>query len=304
MRYDPAEVAQAGIFVSIDGNGELFVERGFVRPEDERPATTDAQERPDDASKSIPATERRAVISVGGGTEAEPEEAEDSVKPLPDRLLTELTAFRTLALRDALANNPQVALTALLHTLCGELFSHIPTGCLQVFVRHVSFPVQAADLKDSEPARAIAARQTSWAAQVPGDDDALWDWVGSLDDASRMALLAHCVSHGVNALYDKADRHGGSGLERRIAHADRLAHAVSLDAVAAGRRPTVESYLGRVPKARILEAVREAKGDDAVGADRTPEEGRHGQGSRTAAARWHRLAAGAAPHRQRGCFIC
>jgi ParB family chromosome partitioning protein len=79
-----------------------------------------------------------------------------------------------------------------------------------------------------------------------------------------MALLAHCVSHGVNALYDKADRYAGSGLER-VAHADRLARAVSFDAVAAGWRPTVESYLGRVPKARILEAVREARGDDAVG---------------------------------------
>ena len=30
---------------------------------------------------------------------------------------------------------------------------------------------------------------------------------------------------------------------------------------AAGWSPTVDNYLGRVPKARILEAVREAKGD-------------------------------------------
>jgi ParB family chromosome partitioning protein len=33
---------------------------------------------------------------------------------------------------------------------------------------------------------------------------------------------------------------------------------------AAGWRPTVESYLGRVTKGRILDAVREAKGEDAV----------------------------------------
>ena len=33
-------------------------------------------------------------------------------KPLPDRLVTELTAHRTLALRDALANNPAVAFQA------------------------------------------------------------------------------------------------------------------------------------------------------------------------------------------------
>ena len=42
--------------------------------------------------------------------------------------------------------------------------------------------------------------------------------------------------------------------------ADRLARAVSLDMTAAGWTPTSENYLNRVPKARILEAVTEAKG--------------------------------------------
>jgi ParB family chromosome partitioning protein len=36
----------------------------------------------------------------------------DIIKPLPERLVSELTAHRTLALRDAVANDPQVALTA------------------------------------------------------------------------------------------------------------------------------------------------------------------------------------------------
>ena len=34
--------------------------------------------------------------------------------------------------------------------------------------------------------------------------------------------------------------------------------------VAAGWSPTVDTYLGRVTKAHILEAVREAKGDASV----------------------------------------
>ena len=50
----------------------------------------------------------------------------------------------------------------------------------------------------------------------------------------------------------------------RLAHADTLARAVNLDMAAAGWSATVENYLGRVPKARILEAVREAKGDGSV----------------------------------------
>ena len=39
---------------------------------------------------------------------------------------------------------------------------------------------------------------------------------------------------------------------------------VGLDMVDAGWRPTVDNYLGRVTKARILEAVREAKGEQSA----------------------------------------
>ena len=50
----------------------------------------------------------------------------------------------------------------------------------------------------------------------------------------------------------------------RLVLADRLARAVGLDMVEAGWRPTVDSYLGRVTKPRILEAVREAKGEQSA----------------------------------------
>ena len=43
-----------------------------------------------------------------------------------------------------------------------------------------------------------------------------------------------------------------------------LARAVGLDMVQAGWKPTVDNYLGRVTKPRILEAVREAKGEPSA----------------------------------------
>ena len=58
------------------------------------------------------------------------EDEDDAVKPLPDRLVSELTAYRTLALRDAVANNPHVAMTALLHKLCLDTFQHTRVGRL------------------------------------------------------------------------------------------------------------------------------------------------------------------------------
>lgn len=47
---------------------------------------------------------------------------------------------------------------------------------------------------------------------------------------------------------------------KRLAHADQLAAAVGLD-MAEYWTPTVDSYLGRVIKARIMEAVREGVSD-------------------------------------------
>jgi hypothetical protein len=35
VRFDPVEIARAGAFVSIDGSGNLRVERGYICPEDE-----------------------------------------------------------------------------------------------------------------------------------------------------------------------------------------------------------------------------------------------------------------------------
>ncbi len=270
--FDPAEIARAGAFVSIDSDGSLLVDRGFVRPEDEAPiedADGDADSSDTDGADPDVPSVRRTVITVSGQPEPE-EDEDDGIKPLPDRLVMELTAHRTLALRDALASNPHIAMTALLHKLCLDTFQReMPYGCLQASVRQVHFSAQTADLKESASAKAIDDRNKAWAADMPNDDVALWDWLAALDDASRSALLAHCVSFGVNALFEKVDRYGGNGvsshgLRRRLDQADRLARAVNLDMVEAGWRPTVDNYLGRVTKSRILEAVREAKGESSA----------------------------------------
>ncbi len=115
----------------------------------------------------------------------------------------------------------------------------------------------------------MQARAEAWAGDIPAEDQALWDWLAGLDDTSRMALLAHCVSYGVNALYEKPNPYGGNGvsqhtLDMRLAQADRLARATGLDMVEVGWRPTVGNYLGRVTKPRILEAVREGAGEQAA----------------------------------------
>jgi ParB family chromosome partitioning protein len=270
LLYEPDDKARAGVFISLANDGCLRVERGFVRREDEvpdEPGESEAEEADEPQGTSEPVS--HTVITVGAGEDEDGEE-EDGVKPLPDRLVSELTAHRTLALQDAVACHPRVAMTALLYKLCLDSFYHGNYGaCLEASVRHVYLPIQAPDLKDSASARAIAERQEHWKAELPDNEDKLWDYIDHLDEEKRAAILAHCVSLGITALHERADRSGGSGpsrgtIERRIGQADQLANAVALDMVAVGWKPTVENYLGRVTKPRILEAVREAKGEQSA----------------------------------------
>ena len=271
--YDPAEVARAGVFISIDRDGEPVIERGYVRPEDEPIA--DAGDGENENAVTAAGNDgdvQRAVITIGGQpVETEDDDDDDGIKPLPERLVIELTAHRTVALQEALANNPHVAMTALLHRMVMERYHYsAPTGCLEVSVRHRYLSSQGSDLADSQSVKAIGERFDAWKADLPSDEAALWDWIAALDEASRMALLAHCVSYGVNALYERPNPHSASGisqhgLDRRLAGADRIARATAMDMVLdAGWRPTVENYLGRVTKTQILAAVREGAGERAA----------------------------------------
>ena len=277
--YDAAEITCAGVFLSLDRDGQLSVQRGFVRAVDEIAALTGDED--DDVPGSVgqggqtgaDPTTSRTVITVGGQPDVVGgggEEDEDGLlKPLPERLVTELTAHRTLALREAVGNHPHVALTLLLHKLVTDTFRSVSAsgGCLEARIGHVYFGVQATDLKESASAKMVDARHEHWESALPfSDDDALWDHLDALGDAARLALLAHCVSFGINALQERPNTFGGNGvsahgLARRMAQADRVARETGLDMVEVGWVPTVGNYLGRVPKVRILEAVREAKGE-------------------------------------------
>ena len=93
---------------------------------------------------------------------------------------------------------------------------------------------------------------------MPRDIASLWTFVAELDHDSRMALFAHCVALTVNAVKLPWERK-----PRALATADKLAEAVSLD-MTGYWRPTVRTYLARITKARILEAVREAVSDEAA----------------------------------------
>ena len=175
---------------------------------------------------------------------------------LSERLITELTAHRTLALRDAVANDPGVAFATVLHALCLGAFYRMSSGsCLEIGQER-GLQQPGAGARQQRPARAIEARHQEWAKQLPDEEDDLWEALVAFSGDSQAALFAHFVSLSVNAVHEPCNRS-----PRRLADADTLVRAMNLKMAATGWRPTVDNYLGRVPKARILEAVREARGE-------------------------------------------
>jgi ParB family chromosome partitioning protein len=155
MLYDSTEIAGAGVFISIDPKGRLSVDRGYVRPEDDVPATD-----PDVGQGAVPSsTERqeastsvqRTVLAVAGSPVDAEEDEDDAARPLPDRLITELTAHRTLALRDALAEHPAIAFKAVLHNFVLTAFYRFASSgsCLEIGLHTPTFPTQAPGLRES-----------------------------------------------------------------------------------------------------------------------------------------------------------
>ncbi len=260
--FDPEDISRAGAFISIDGAGNLRIERGFVRPEDELPIERDADaggEQDTPRAAAVRVEHDSVTMSAEPEPSSEPDE-DEGLKPIPDRLMTELTAHRTLALRYALGGQTDVALTAALHALCLKVFyRYAQDTCLEIDIKSAGFSAQAPGLQDSALANAFDARHQAWIAALPKDPAELWDALTAFDGDSRQALFAHCVSLSLNAVFEAYNRK-----PRALAHADRIAQVVDLDMVAAGWAPTVESYLGRVTKARILGAVREARGERAA----------------------------------------
>lgn len=266
--YDADEIARGGVFVVLNHDGTARIERGFIRLEDE------ALE-PEEGADGETVIDGMRVNADGEiiedsnyddgnthvcGLDAEDENAENDDRPISDILTRDLTAHRTLGLRLALGEQPDIALIAVTHALAAQTFYRgVDAHALEIRPTSVDLGGHADDIEDMAAAKLLADRHSGWASDMPQDVADLWDFIDALDPVSVMALFAHCASLSVNALKLPWENH------KRRAHAtaDRLATALALD-MKQHWTPTVSTYLGRVTKARILTAVREGVGDAAA----------------------------------------
>ncbi|WP_407975891.1 ParB/RepB/Spo0J family partition protein [Brucella pseudogrignonensis] len=263
--YEPDQIARGGVFVTLNHDGTARIERGFVRPEDEEKEPEpegDKNTKGDSGTviDGVRVNENGEIVedpfspdpdSDGNGDDELDEEPEgDTSQPVSDILTRDLTAHRTLGLRLMLGEQPEIALIAVTHALAAQTF-YLGANAHTLEIRPIKAHLgdHAAGIEDTAAAKMLADRHAGWAYDMPQNVANLWDFIAGLDPASVMALFAHCASLTVNALKLPWEHK-----RRAYETADKLATALALD-MSQHWAPTVSSYLGRVTKAHILEAV-------------------------------------------------
>lgn len=253
--FKSSEIGHAGVFVSIEHDGRLRVERGFVRPEDRaslRAATATSGEPTGISTDHVAGATHAAV-----GDDVEDAEGVETAPRLSDRLVAELTAHRTLALREAVAENPDTALLAMTHALALKSFYRMAGSdtCLEVEIRSAGLASHAPEIGESELAERMDARHARWLSMLPTNPGDLWNALVGFDPDSLAGLFAFCVASSVNAVDIPHIRR-----TRELGHANALASHVGLD-MKRHWTATAKSFFGKVTKAQILGIVREVKGD-------------------------------------------
>src|SRR5258708_27570011 len=167
------------------------MERGFIGPEEipaaePEPAPDGAEPGEDDAESG-----ERESGEDGDEREAEDEAEEDGLTPLSDRLVADLTAHRTAGLRDALADNPDVALLVVVHAAVLRCFYGGGSGtCADIRFTCGSLARDADGIEDSKAAGRTAARPEAWRKQLPPSSGDPWAWLVEGGAESRRVPLA------------------------------------------------------------------------------------------------------------------
>lgn len=238
---DPDAKAQAGALVLLDHDGKVKIERALVRRESRAAARSDNAKANGDADASATPKER-------------PE--------FSDALTRRLTAERTLALRAVLAQHPTHALTVLVHSLVLDAFYHERESVLAVTIKDDSALARSGiDADNTKAAQVLHALREDLQVALPSQASELWAWMIAQDSATQLQYLAYCITPALNVMQDRATNLSTTSA-RPIEGARALAALLGLD-MADWWQPTVENFCGGVPKAKLIEAVSEAKGRDA-----------------------------------------
>ncbi|MDX0184567.1 ParB/RepB/Spo0J family partition protein [Sinorhizobium meliloti] len=235
--YSPEALAEAGTFVFLDYYGRLAIERGFVKP---------GAAAEDEDVEGLPSARGAAKPKV----------------PMINHsaaLIEDLTAHKTAALRIELANNPDVALVAVVHAMLLSVAYpyNSEQSALQLSLTHERLEPS---MKNAESCKSLSAFNDlaeNYGHHLPGSPADLFDWLLEQPQDMVLSLLAFGAAHSVNAVEKKfTDR------KRGIEQANQLGRALKVN-MPDWFETTGDSYFKHVNRTTIELSVAEARGSDA-----------------------------------------
>src|SRR3546814_7585528 len=124
----------------------------------------------------------------------------------------------------------------MLHALVLETFYTYATSgsCLGIAMRSNRLIGYGTGLNDTASAKAIHERHESWSARLPDDTTEVWAALAAFDADEQAAIFAHCVSFGIDAVWEPATQYNqgrvsARAVANRIEHSHILARAANLD---------------------------------------------------------------------------
>jgi len=226
---DPAQLPKAGALVCIDRDGKLHVDTGLLQPADAKLFAQQAKKNGDSTAEEAKGTHSAA-------------------------LLLRFTALRTQALQAEFAQNPEVALVAVVHRFAVNTFSDMKSGNpLNVITPEVRLQQFNKDLEGTHAHQWLAKQREHLRSMLPQDPEALFGWIMEQSHVEKLALLAFCASRNLDAVQST----------EASSHADPLAKALRMD-LRKWWTPTAAGYLGSIRREAVLHAVGESVSAEAV----------------------------------------
>lgn len=231
------EVKLAGAVITLNHNGEPRIERGLVKAEDQK--ALKAQRRA--AAKS------QADNDADGEGAGGPPTSPASRSSIPAKLVDELMAHKTLALRTEVAAKPDLALRLVVLALTSNLQQDFGTFSL------VRVEVDEADMSrfitrtESTAPQMLAHLTDAWRERLPSGVDALWRFIAEADQQTLLDLLAVLVAPAIELRSGRAE-----GV------ADAICEAAGLD-MSKFWKATAASYFEHVRRDVVIDALKDEK---------------------------------------------
>ena len=239
--FDPEQRKSAGCYVTISRDGELSVEEGLVRRQDQKKVDAEVDELP---------TARQAKPKGG----------------LPESLHRDLEAYRLQAAQVEIAKHPGIAFDLLVFKVARSALGTYPVydgpdvlfrqhhGTLAVQREETDARIALESIKDGLPAEWLN----------PDSEAEQFAAFRKLSDAGKQAILAYCT-----ALTLQPDL----SAEDVEASAYDAALTLTRGNMASYWRPTKDNFLGRITRDQLLSIGRETFGEHWAQARRDDKKG-------------------------------